>query len=816
MKKTEHPKLRVFLGYLSMLVLAIIAIIHISGLITRIIKEEKRDDPAKEKSSIITKILLLLYESETYNTPFIHTGDEEFALFNQALDKVLGQVQLLKSYASNSSRWEKMNNLESLLEQKRENTRLLQHTWQEIGHLYTKHIADGIQMRKDITKELELHSQEVIQKDTLLVQRQKKSFLRRLAEAFVPTKGDSAIHTNLSRQLHTDSLIHEYDPSDTIAYVLRKIQSGIDEEYAQLHAELTQRVTQLRRNNNVIGVRINQILSEIEEDEKVSAHEQEIIKDGIVRNTSEHLAVIAFISVLVTLIFIFLIFRDISRSQYYRKQLEDAKQLAEDLLSSREKFMLMISHDIRAPLSSILGYIELMKNRPEENREGYFENISILSGHILVLVNDLLDFYRLESGQIVIRPIPFSAPVLFEEIYIGFQPLAGAKGLTFLLDIKSLPKPSVYIGDPVRIRQAIGNLLSNAIKFTPKGGDVSLTVFAQSQQAGASNLLISVKDKGQGIAESEQEIIFKEFTRLGGTENIEGFGLGLSITCKLVALMGGSISLNSKIGEGSEFAVSLPLPLYGEELAAEDRPEERFVLSRNINCLVIDDDALQLKLTEEMLKHNHVNVITLSDAGDVITLLRAASFDIILTDIQMPGLDGYALLRQIRSSGITGTESIPVIALSASLSEGKEHYMETGFTGFLNKPFTEAHLLSLFNALFPASGQQSDAPSNIAALTAFAGDDKEAAQLILRTFSEETRKSIALLQEALESGSHSLAARVSHKLIPVLSVLEAHLPVQQLRILEANIASLTEPEWRQTLKDVIARITSVVEQINVE
>jgi signal transduction histidine kinase/CheY-like chemotaxis protein len=813
-KKTEHLKRRVFLGYLSMLAMAIIAIIHISGLISRIIEEEKRDDLAGEKSTIITKILLLLYESETY-TQFIRAEEEDLTLFHSALDKVSEQLQLLRSYASDSSQQEKINHLEALLKQKRENTQLLQHTWWEIEHLYSKHFAGEIQRKNNLARELEIQSQEKIQKDTLLMQRQNKGFFKRLAEAFVPVKADSAIRTNVSRQSQTDSLVHVYNPADTISSVLRKIQSNIDIEHARLHAELTQRVDELRRNSHVTGVRINQILFEIEEEQQISAYEQEQIKDRVVRNTSKHLAVIALISVLVTLIFLFLIFRDISRSRYYRKQLENAKQFAEDLLRSREKFMLMISHDIRAPLSSIQGYIELMKSHPTENRQEYVENISILSQHILVLVNDLLEFHRLESGKITMRPVPFRATVLFEEIYIGFKPQAHDKGLNFFLNITALQESWVYIGDPVRIRQAVGNLLSNAIKFTPKGHEVSLTVSALSQPDGPQGLRIAVKDNGRGIAEAEQDLIFKEFTRLTGSEHVDGFGLGLAITGKLIEQMGGTISLNSKEGEGSEFVVQLPLPLSDEASVAGETPGERFVPFRNINCLAIDDDVLQLKLTEEMLKRNHVNVITLSDSGEVAELLQIASFDIILTDIQMPGLDGYALLRQIRSSGIEGAESIPVIALSAQLSEEDAHYIEAGFTGFLSKPFTVAQLLSLFSRLFPEFEPSAVLPDT-SALTAFAGDDKEAARAILRTFSEETRKSIVLLGEALESGDRALVAKISHKLIPVLTLMEAYLPVQQLRILETNAVSQTEEEWRQIVQEVMEQITRVVENIRVE
>ncbi|MDR1645387.1 MAG: response regulator [Tannerellaceae bacterium] len=817
-KKIEHLRLRVILGYASMLVVVIAAIIHIATLITRIVEEENKDNPIKEMSQIITKTLLILYECESY-TQFVNDDDDEFVRFNQTLDKVFDQLELLTAY-SDSLRLMKIEELAWLLEQKRENTGLLLQARQEMKQLYAKHLADGIKAKRDLVKEVGVLTQEETQQQTLRMQRERKGFFRRLAEAFVPIQTDTGVITNSFSRIQTDSLINQYNPSDTIARVLTQIQSRIDDEYNSLSLLLNTRVTQLRQNNNVITGKINQILYEIEEEGTNAFLKQEIRRDEIIENTLKSLAVVASVSLIIILFFLYLILRDISRGRYYRRQLEVAKQLAEDLLQSREKFMLMISHDLRAPLSSILGSLDLLKQSPpREEKDRYMENIAISSGHILSLVNDLLDFHRLESGQMAIRPVSFSPYALMEEIYAGFKPLTASKGLAFHLHLDNLSKEDCYVGDPIRIRQAVGNLLSNAIKFTPRGA-ISLT--ASSAAAGnhpEKPLTLSVKDEGVGIPPSGQELIFKEFTRLAGSEKIEGFGLGLSITYRLVSLMGGTISLNSKVGEGSEFILTLPLPLSDEKNTAD--PERNVgglpaLSKRDIRCLVIDDDLPQLRFTEQLLKRNHVDVTILSNSNDAITWLKTAtSFDLILTDIQMPLLDGYALLRQIRSSEIAGAEHIPVIALSASLAEEQEHYIAAGFSGFLNKPFTAGELITLLNKLFP--GQMlTDDRLNWAALTSFAGDDKDASHAILRTFSEETRQSIALLQEALNDGNRPQAAKLSHKLIPLFTMLEAHTLVRQLRVLESNDDTLDESAWRQTLKDVITQATAVIGQISVE
>lgn len=818
-KKTEHLKRSIILGYASILIVALVAIMQVSHLVSRIIEEENKDDPVREKSQIITKTLLMLYDCETY-TQFFHDNDEELIQFNRTLDKVFEQLEVLASCSiDDSAQLSKIGELKFLLEQKRANTESLLKTRQEMKRLYAKHIAEGMAANRNLAKEVEVQMQEETREQTFLMQRERKNFFKRLAEAFVPIKADTGILTNSITRWQSDSLVNEYNPSDTIAYVLSRIQAGINEEYNSLNLALEERITGLRNNNNIITGKINQILFEIGEEWTLSFLEQEMHREEIIRSTLKSLAVIAFISLLTVLLFLYLIFRDISRSRYYRQQLEVSKQFAEDLLKSREKFMLMISHDIRAPLSSILGYLKLLRQSPcqDKQQESYMEHIAVSSGHILSLVNDLLDFHRLESGQMVIRPLAFNALVLFEEIYAEYQPLTQSKGLNFSLHTDSLHEPYVYTGDPIRIRQAVGNLLSNAIKFTSQGS-VSLTVSsAPTEDPEKNRLRISVRDEGPGIAESEQKIIFREFSRLHGTENIEGFGLGLSITFRLVSLIGGSISLNSKPGEGSEFIIVLPLPVSAGKPAAKDRETPPpLVPERNISCLAIDDDIPQLKLTEELLKRNQINVIALSDPNEAVKLLESASFDIILTDIQMPLLDGYAILRHIRSSGIAGADKIPVIALSASLAQEKEHYLKAGFAGFLNKPFTVEELLILLNELFPAHPQQADPPLNSSALTAFAENDAADAALILRTFSAETKKSLAFLQKALESGDRSEAARISHKLIPLFTMLGAGALVGQLRIIEANEDSLATARWQQILKDVIRRILAALEQIPVE
>ena len=406
---------------------------------------------------------------------------------------------------------------------------------------------------------------------------------------------------------------------------------------------------------------------------------------------------------------------------------------------------------------------------------------------------------------------------MFDEIYTSFQPIAEAKGLRFVLNLKPEETGQVYMGDPIRIRQVVGNLLSNAIKFT-EAGRVVLLVSLQKLSAVHYQLSITVSDSGPGIPKEEQERIFGEFTRLADTEEVEGFGLGLSITRKLLSLMNGTLALDSAPGKGSDFTILLPLPLADNQslpdvtAGASDAGEaEALPLfeGQDVYCLLVDDDPLQLALTEELLKQSHVQVVGCTNPHNVLELLRNTVFNAIITDIQMPMLDGYHLLERIRTSGIPGTDEIPVIALSASIAKEHEHYLEAGFTGFLNKPFTAAQLISLLNELLTLH-LEARSELNFSSLTAFAGEDPEASASILKTFSEETRKSIDLLREALEGKDREEASRISHKLIPLFTMLGANSLVQHLRILEKNDEELTDSGWYHLLGEVIEQALAIV------
>ncbi len=815
---------KVVVGYLLLIAIAVYAVSYIYNIVEQVAVEDFSDNQNRTKIYLVTNTLSLLYESEALGQ-LIVMQQGEITHFNRTLNKARHNLDSLRTYITDSVQLHKIDTIELLLERKRWNARRLLDTWKEANtdSLYIVNFERIMAIPDTVINELQVQERIEVKQDTVVVPRRKRGFFRRLAEAFAPAKEDTSIVVNSTFQVIKDTLVNAYNPTDTIVSVLRSIQDSVTWQRKRLMELLIERAANLRYSNSIITQEINQMLRDIEEEEVNASLARLYKKQTLVHAASRKIGLIAVSSILVALLFLALISHDISRGMFYRKQLEKAKLVAENLLRSREKLILTISHDIRAPLSSIMGYIELLQRRhPDARQQYYLENMRSSSDHVLSLVNDLLDYQRLESGQIELHRLPFRVPALFQEIGMSFRPLAEAKNLQLEWVLQPEEMEQVYLGDTIRLRQVVSNLLSNAIKFTDEG-KVSLIVSIEQVESYQYALVILVRDTGPGIPYEERERIFGEFARLYGTEQVEGFGLGLSITRKLVQLMHGTLTLESEEGEGSRFKVCVPLPLAGNQFMAVDMPtkeadpEEALptldpsLAGQQVTCLLVDDDPLQLALTEELLKQSQVEVVCCTNPRKVCEWLRSRSFAVVITDIQMPQMDGYQLLRMIRESDMEGADRLPVVALSANVGKEQEHYREAGFTAFLNKPFTAAQLISLLNELLkvrlePCVG------FDFSSLTAFAGEDSEASMGILRTFIEETQKSIEGLMAARAATDRVEAGRIAHKLIPLFAMLGANSLVQHLRLLEKQDPELPSNTWSQLLDEVVAQAQSLVEE----
>lgn len=727
------------------------------------------------------------------------------------------------------------DSLMSLLHEKDQNTIQMLRVLSEANDslLSASEIEEIISEQDSVIAKQRVQHRIITKRDSLLTTPKKKGFFKRLAEVFVPSKKDSAVLVNTSLEFATDTILEPVAATDSLQ---QKIRMATEEKRLQRRRSIRRTSTKYQRMNTQLTERMDSLIKEYEEEMSLRARQDAELQQEVRMRSARIIAGIAIGAVLLSAFFLILIMRDISRSNRYRQQLEEANKRAEDLLLAREKMMLAITHDFKAPLGSIMGYTELLSRLTDDERQRfYLDNMKSSSEHLLKLVSDLLDFHRLDLNKAEVNRVTFNPMQLFEEIRVCFEPLTAAKGLT----LKCSVAPELdgrYISDPLRLRQIVNNLLSNAVKFTQKG-EVALTATYDS-----SRLTITVADTGKGMAPEDCERIFQEFTRLSGAQGEEGFGLGLSIVKKLVTLLEGTIEVQSILEKGSRFTVVLPfypvsssikeVDIHGNDsddfsIQTEFIKEPDAIPSMKvIRVLLIDDDKIQLNLTAAMLKQYGIDAVCCEQLEELTDRLRSSTFDVLLTDIQMPAINGFELVKLLRASNIPQARTIPVIAVTARSEMDEAALREHGFAGCLHKPFTVAELLTTVNEGQMSADEAhitenmqmiadelpdgetvdkqkySHGPFDFAALTAFSEDDPVAAHTIIQTFIEETEKNADRMQQALLNEEVDGIAAMAHKLLPLFTLIGASDALPLL--------SRLETERGQRFTDEISRKTETV------
>lgn len=720
----------------------------------------------------------------------------------------------------------RLDTVRSLLRNKEQNMVLVLEAMKQspTDELYRQQLDSLIMQQDSILSSTHVRRRVVTHRNSYTIHHKPKKFFRRLADVFSPGKPDSTQVDNIIQEEYTDTIDEAYNPVDTIATMLTSIQHKVFQTRQESMRTLDARINQLRIAGGRVSQRVNQLLDNIEDDEQKAmevriAHEQDIRQQA-----AWTMATIAILAVLLVLIFFTIIWRDITRSNHYRKELEKAKLYAENLLVAREKLMLTITHDIKAPAGSIIGYIDLLIRLVQDRRQQfYLHNMKSSANHLLDLITSLLDYHRLEAGKMDIHPVTFNPHELFESIYTSFLPGAEKKQLTLNFE-ENIPRTLNLEGDPFRIRQIAENLISNALKFTSQG---SITIQVDYEQ---NRFTFRVEDTGCGMSIQEQQRVFQAFTRLQSAQGQEGFGLGLSITKKLVELLNGEITIESAPGKGSMFQVVLFLPKVTKapitqvETLSDDKKQWRILL--------IDDDRIQLNLTEVMIydlfnhaQHSIPPVIKCcTQPEELFKLIASETFDIVFTDIQMPAMNGFELLQKLRSLDVPQAKNIPVIAITARSDMDETDFCTQGFAGCLHKPFNQTELLKIFKAHMQEDWKentvQTDSkPSdtectyNFSPLTAFSGDDPAAAHEILETFIGESTKNYERMKQALSNKNMADLCNVAHKMLPTFTMIEARKAIPALQWLEFHRGNTDlSDEARQHADEALSCIADVIKE----
>ena len=697
-------------------------------------------------------------------------------------------------------------------------------------------------------------------KTTVEVLKTRKGFFRRLADAFKKEHAETLSVKQDSNRAVIDSVTTPVNVAGNVANILEQIDKKEKVETQDHKQHINREMEELKMVSAKLALRSAKHLSDVHQREK-DAMQESISKAMEARKhllwQMELLAIVAFLAIVVM---IWLIWRDAKKERIYQENLEAANEEIQRIMNQRERLLLTITHDIKAPAASISGFIDLMKDYVS-NPQGIecLQNIKNSAAHLSHLVASLLDYHQLENGLMKVQPTSFSPAQLVAESVEGMRLRAEEKGLGISFECKmkgmgtsdSPMKKEFFRADAFRIRQILDNLVSNAIKYTDQG---SVIIQAQvSKVMGKPMLTLSVKDTGKGMTSEEKQKVFHAFTRLKSAQGIEGTGLGLSITQELVSLLGGEIILHSTQGKGSTFIVTIPVePAPKEDTQdktqselADDKTfdsnqekEEKDSVSplvseekkkktefANHKILILDDDKLQLQLLQEMLRRivgDTWQVFACNHVMDALTTLHNEQPALMLMDIEMPEMNGMDMIAHINHT------QMMVVAMTAHDTSILEQLQKAGFDDCLFKPFSMEKLSDILGIESqPQLDAQSETPSQpdlssqqksnpqLDSLLAFAGGDEEAAKEILDTVKQELAAHLKNLKEAVEEESLSTdrIGKAAHKLLPIATMMQMGCLEELKALSPEHIGKIEEAEIRAKLQVVITTLSAAVSDL---
>ncbi len=629
---------------------------------------------------------------------------------------------------------------------------------------------------------------------TVEVVKTRKGFFRRLADAFRKERAETLSVRQDTVRAVTDT-IAPVNVAENVADILKQIETKEKHATREKHRNVGQEMTELQMVNAQLALQSARQLNEEHLKERRSM-QQTIDKAMAAR---QHLlwqiGLLAVVAILAAVILLWRIWCEAKNERLYRESLEAANEETQRVMRQRERLLLTITHDIKAPAASISGFVDLLKDSLHDERAlSCLDSIRHSAMHLSRLVASLLDYHQLENGLLELHPVSFSPQLLVQQCAEEMRVQAQQKGLSLQCECQG--DASLYKADAFRIRQILSNLLSNAVKYTDRG---SVCVSACVQDD--SRLILKVKDTGRGMTAEESRRVFQAFTRLDNAQGIEGTGLGLSVTHELATMMGGTIRLESVLDKGSTFTVNLPIKACAE---AQQTVQVATSALANRKILILDDDPLQLTLLQEMLHRitdGSWQVFACSHVADALSIAHTEHPGLMLMDIEMPEANGIQIVRSIDHSRMT------MVAMTAHDESILAELKEAGFDDCLFKPFSTGKLCSILGVAEPEV-----TTANTDRLLAFAGDDQEAEKEILRSLRQDLEEYSRCFAAAAENIDRETVARAAHKLLPVAALLSFS-SVEMLKALSPErITEFADAEVRSCVQ----RVKQEIEQFLAE
>lgn len=776
---------KIITGYILLAVVIAIATWQVYDNSRLFVALNNASEQLLKRRDVVDSLVCSLLETNNAERSVLLGEGSEWPRFNQSVATSEQMAKQLKPFIADQGQRQRIDTLVELIHMKRENTkRVAQLMAIDNRDAFYRDKVQALQSGRDsVVIHSKSYGQHGQREKVYEIIKSKRGFFRRLGDAFRRQHADTVGVTNILHDTKADSTAQRINIADSVANILTDIQNEEQKQNSRQQENVAARLNRLQRVSLQLSQRTGLLLEHIQREEKNAlqkalGHATQSRHKMVVR-----IAVIGLVAILIAALLVTYILRDIKRERRDRQRIVEAKTETERIMAQRERLLLTITHDIKAPAASIAGFIELLSEQVSRPKAlAYIDSMRHSAIHLQQLVAALLDYHLLESGKAERHDVSFVPQQLAKNCVDEFQPMAAEKGLDITLGTLTPNCGDLWRSDAFRVKQIMSNLIGNAVKYTDRGS-VKVEIRISPRQ----HLIIYVSDTGRGMSPADCQRIFDAFTRLPNGQGKEGVGLGLSITREVVQMLGGTITVASEEGKGSCFTVSLPIKK--EEKKQKKDVEENVApvetnrssteakeATTEINILAVDDDALQLELFKEMAQKiggAKLNISTTTSASEAIKLAEKTKPRIMFTDIEMPEMSGKDMLKHVKSSDMS------IVAMTAHDPSIMTSLKKAGFDTCLFKPFNAATLAATLAQItrLPLSVTTTEQKTSFfAPLTAFAEGDTEAEQEILTQVGESIKEYRQMLDQGLKSNDEEQQrdsiSRAAHKAMPLLTMLK--------------------------------------------
>lgn len=776
---------KIITGYILLAVVIAIATWQVYDNSRLFVALNNASEQLLKRRDVVDSLVCSLLETNNAERSVLLGEGSEWPHFNRSVATSEQMAKQLKPFIADQGQRQRIDTLVELIHMKRENTkRVAQLMAFDNRDAFYRDKVQALQSGRDsVVIHSKLYGQHGQREKVYEIIKSKRGFFRRLGDAFRQQHADTVGVTNILHDTKTDSTAQRINIADSVANILTDIQNEEQKRNSRQQENVAARLNRLQRVSLQLSQRTGLLLEHIQREEKNAlqkalGHATQSRHKMVVR-----IAIIGLVAILIAALLVAYILRDIKRERRDRQRIVEAKTETERIMAQRERLLLTITHDIKAPAASIAGFIELLSEQVSRPKAlAYIDSMRHSAIHLQQLVAALLDYHLLESGKAERHDVSFVPQQLAKNCVEEFKPMAAEKGLDITLGTLTPNCGDLWRSDAFRVKQIMSNLIGNAVKYTDRGG-VKVEIRISPRQ----HLIIYVSDTGRGMSQADCQRIFDAFTRLPNGQGKEGVGLGLSITREVVQMLGGTITVTSEEGKGSCFTVSLPIKK--EEKKQKKDVEENVAsvetnrssteakeATTEINILAVDDDALQLELFKEIAQKiggAKLNISTTTSASEAIKLAEETKPQIMFTDIEMPEMSGKDMLKHVKNSDMS------TVAMTAHDPSIMTSLKKAGFSTCLFKPFNAATLAATLAQItrLPLSVKAAEQKASFfAPLTAFAEGDTEAEREILTQVGESIKEYRQMLEQGMKHNGEELQrdsiSRAAHKAMPLLSMLK--------------------------------------------